>query len=376
MSKNYKNYGSKINSGNDTNISNSIQGNNKIDNSVTKNNTKIISKDKNAKKKNKHILPPQEKPTFENGKFASKIDEPFSSLLLKPEINNISFIRPNLEKIYKEGKEIEMFAYVSSYRKKDKRFVLNNLCSESMFLADHILVDPDPDEELYNKIGQCVKFNGVVYKYGEKYSVHTFNITDIISIQPRRMNYNDIFINEKEIKQIFENLNNKNYSERQVIKLSTKLNELSVQIFGNSKFIIGMIFDFYFMKTRNKNLSNNEYEEDLMISSQRFIAIFSDIIFRIESGLIYNFESLRFRVLQLCMLTNPLPIDKNNYDVITLMRLSHFCGKHDIDINYVLNDYIKSVYKRYRLKDVSNSIHEKTILNEVKCAIINILSRV
>ena len=102
MSKNYKNYGSKINSGNDTNISNSIQGNNKIDNSVTKNNTKIISKDKNAKKKNKHILPPQEKPTFENGKFASKIDEPFSSLLLKPEINNISFIRPNLEKIYKE----------------------------------------------------------------------------------------------------------------------------------------------------------------------------------------------------------------------------------------------------------------------------------
>ena len=34
--------------------------------------------------------------------FASKIDEPFSSLLLKPEINNISFIRPNLEKIYKK----------------------------------------------------------------------------------------------------------------------------------------------------------------------------------------------------------------------------------------------------------------------------------
>ena len=54
--------------------------------------------------------------------------------------------------------------------------------------------------------------------------------------------------------------------------------------------------------------------------------------------MIYNFESLRFRVLQLCMLTNPLPIDKNDYDVITLMRLSHFCGKHDIDINYVLND--------------------------------------
>lgn len=369
-----KNEMNNINNGSGTIIDKSSNKYNKItDKSKEISNNKFISKSKNKEKKNRNILPPQETPTFENGKFASKLDEPFESLMLKPEINDISFIRPNLEKLFKEGIETEMFAYVTSYRKKDDRFVLNNLCSESMFLADHILVDPDPENELFNKIGQCVKFNGVVYKYGDKYSVHTFNVTDIICNEIRQLKYNDIFMDGKNV---FECLNDKNYRERQVIKLSAKLNELSTQIFGNSKFIIGMIFDFYFMKTRNRSLSDNDYEDDLMISSHRFIAIFSDIIFRLETGLIHNFESLRFRVLQLCMLTNPLPVDKTDCNINTMTRVAQFCGKHDIDINYVMNDYIKSVYKRYKLKDVKSSIHEESILNEIKCAIINILSRI
>lgn len=362
------------------------QNNGKVNQSKTKvvnkneiTNNKIIPKNKNANKKqkvNKNILPPQEKPTFENGKYACKLDEPFKSLLLKPEINDISFIRPNLERIYKEGIEIEMFAYVSRYRKKDKRFVINNLCSENLFLADHILVDPDPDDELFNRIGQCIKFTGLVYKYGDKYSVHTSKVSDNVSVQTRQLNYNDIFINKDDSIKIFEQLNDKSYRERQLIKLLAKLNELSLSLFGTNKFIIGMIFDFYFMRTRNQNLSDNNYEDDLMISSHRFISIFSDIIFRIERGLIYDFESLRFRVLQLCMLTNPLPIDKEKYDTITLIRLAQFCGKHDIDINYVLNDYIKSIYKRYKLKEVKESINEKQMLNEVELAIINLLSRI
>ena len=108
------------------------QNNGKVNQSKTKVvnkneiiNNKIIPKNKNANKKqkvNRNILPPQEKPTFENGKYACKLDEPFKSLLLKPEINDISFIRPNLERIYKEGIEIEMFAYVSRYRKKRQAF--------------------------------------------------------------------------------------------------------------------------------------------------------------------------------------------------------------------------------------------------------------
>ena len=92
MSKNEMN---NINNGSGSIIDKSSGNVNKITDKskkITNNNTKIISKDKNAKKKNKHILPPQEKPTLLNGKVASKIDEPFSSLILKREINNISFI--------------------------------------------------------------------------------------------------------------------------------------------------------------------------------------------------------------------------------------------------------------------------------------------
>ena len=76
------------------------------------------------------------------------------------------------------------------------------------------------------------------------------------------------------------------------------------------------------------------------------------------------------------MLTNPLPVDKKDCNIYTMTRVAQFCGKHDIDINYVMNDYIKSVYKKYKLKDVKSSIHEESILNEIKCAIINILSRI
>ena len=67
---------------NDNNGSNDLNINgNTIDNSITKN--KYFSKGKNAKKKrieeikihNKNLLPPQEEPSYENGKFACKLDE-------------------------------------------------------------------------------------------------------------------------------------------------------------------------------------------------------------------------------------------------------------------------------------------------------------
>lgn len=101
MSKKYKITGSKTdNIGNDNNGSNDLNMyGNTINNSVTKN--KYLSKGKNAKKKqvdkieirNKNLLPPQEEPSYENGKFACKLDELYSSALLNPEINDISFLR-------------------------------------------------------------------------------------------------------------------------------------------------------------------------------------------------------------------------------------------------------------------------------------------
>ena len=157
------------------------QNNGKLNQSRTKvvnkneiTNNKIIPKNKNANKKQKvdrNILPPQEEPTVENGGFVNVLDQDFIHLRTKPEITNTSFIRPNLEKLYYENKSIEMFAYVSAHRNKDNRFVLYNLCSESMFLADHVVVDPDQDNIIYDKVGQCIRFTGTPYNYGDKYSI-------------------------------------------------------------------------------------------------------------------------------------------------------------------------------------------------------------
>ena len=105
--------------------------------------------------------------------------------------------------------------------------------------------------------------------------------------------------------------------------------------------------------------------------------MFSDIIYRLETGAIKDFQSLRFRVLQLCMLTNPLPIDLEDLkNPKILVPLSRFCGENNIDMGYVLNNYIKSIYKRYKLKDVRASINSAQMLNEIKNAIINVASRI
>ena len=363
---------------------------NKItDNSVTKNtttnNNKIIPKGKNAKKKqvdkieirNKNLLPPQEEPSYENGKFACKLDELYSSALLNPEINDISFLRPNLELLYRKGIEVIMIAYVDAYRKRDEMVVLNNICTENLFLSDHILVNVDQEQAILDKIGQCVQFKGTVYKYGDKYSVIIRDVKDLESMGIRLLSHDTVFVSDEAINELFDYLNKKQFRDRLVITLASKLNALSSHIFGADKFIIGMIFDFYYMRTRNKNLSNNNYTNDLIQSSHRFVAMFSDIIYRLETGKIKDFQSLRFRVLQLCMLTNPLPIDLEDLkNPKILVPLSRFCGENNIDMGYVLNNYIKSIYKRYKLRDVRASINSAQMLNEIKNAIINVASRI
>ena len=385
MSKKYKITGYKydtINNDNNGSSDLNIQGNT-INNSVTKN--KYFSKGKNAKKKqvdkieirNKNLLPPQEEPSYENGKCACKLDELYSSALLNPEINDISFLRPNLELLYRKGIEVVMIAYVDAYRKRDEMVVLNNICTENLFLSDHILVNVDQEQAILDKIGQCVQFKGTVYKYGDKYSVIIRDVEDLESMGVRHLSHETVFIGDEAINELFDNLNKKQFRDSLVITLASKLNVLSSHIFGADKFIIGMIFDFYYMRTRNKNLSNNNYTNDLIQSSHRFVAMFSDIIYRLETGAIKDFQSLRFRVLQLCMLTNPLPIDLEDLkNPKILVPLSRFCGENNIDMGYVLNNYIKSIYKRYKLKDVRASINSSQMLNEIKNAIINVASRI
>lgn len=350
---------------------NNLAKNNKqVDNSTNIN--KIISKDKNAKKKNRNILPPQEKPTVKNGGFLNEMETNFDCLRVQPKIKDISFIRPNLEKLYIEGRELEMYAYVDERRKKDGKYTLYNLCSESMFISDHIIVK-DPNNELEFKVGQCIKFNGSVYKYDDKYSVNITNINDVGSFTLRKMSYNDSCINDDIIDHVFTSISESEPNRQfDVMKcLCEKLNTYSCQMFGSRKFIMGMIFDFFFMRSRNENLSSNMYLTDLDICKPISIMIISDILFRIENGLIQNFKDLQYRVIQIATMTQGIM----NKEVLSSPTFNRFCITFRIDRLYGVQ-YVKDVYKRYKLKDIINNTNIKTLNYEMRfataCIVLNI----
>ena len=361
---------------------NNTQGNNKavitknkqVDNSINNNkqitNSKIISKSKNKEKKNRNLLPPQEPPTFENGNFSSKTKEVFNHNILKPEIFDVSFIRPNLEILYNEGQQVEMFAYVECYRKHDNRFVLCNLCSESDFLSDHILVDLDPEGELENRIGQCIKFNGVVYKYGDKFSVHVYDVSDIEGSIPNKL---ELISTVDKINKKVKKINNLTPEEAlyHVNVLSGLLNSYSCQMFGNRKFILGMIFDFYFMRTRNQCLSENNYRDELNLCKYDFLLLFSDIVYRIETHQFTNFADIRKRILQFCIVAQSLPVNKN--DLLYSVPTISFCNENKIDLRYVTQYYIKNFYKRYKIKNLRLETDDNMLVHEALFAAANVL---
>lgn len=360
--------------------SNRFKTNNKIDNSITKNitnnNNKIIPKNKNTNKKqkvNRNILPPQEEPTVENGGFVNILDQDFIHLRTKPEITNTSFIRPNLEKLYYENKSIEMFAYVTSHRNKDNRFVLYNLCSESMFLADHVVVDPDQDNIIYDKVGQCIRFTGTPYNYGDKYSITISNVKDLDPPKAPILQYNEKEIDIDDIKDVFILISEMQPIERyELLKyLLNKLEAYSVYLFSNKKFIISMICNFYFMGAINNELSSNKYLNQLDRSKERFIKIFSDILFRIENGLIQNFNDLQNRVISVSLLAQGLP-EKNVFKKENKIFID-FCKFYNIiDIEYI-QKYMKNLYKWYDIKDIIKDINQYKINNEMRYAVASII---
>ena len=271
---------------------------------------KQIQKGKNKEKKNRNLLPPQEPPTFENGGYVNQLDENFTHLRTIPEISNTSFIRPNLEKIYLENKTIDMFAYVSAHRKRDNRYVLYNLCSESMYLSDHVIVDDNDD--LFTRIGQCIRFEGKSYPYGDKFSVTVENIRDLISPGISLLEYKDKNILMDDIENVFRFISDISIGQRYELLnyLISKIEAYSIQLFSNKKFILGMICNFYFMGAINNDISTNKYMNKIDLTKERFIMIFSDILFRIECGLILNFIDLQERIIKLSLVAQGLP-EKN-----------------------------------------------------------------
>lgn len=353
------------------------RSNNKLtDNSVTKSkeitNNKIIPKGKNKEKKNRNILPPQEEPTVENGGYMNILDENFKHLRTKPEIENTSFIRPNLEKLYLENKDVEMFAYVSAHRNKDDKYVLYNLCSESMYLADHVLVDDDNDQ-LFTRIGQCIRFNGKPYPYGDKYSVTVSNINDLNSAQLSLLSYKDKEIHLDDIDKVFCFISEIGPVQRYDLLnyLLNKLEAYSVQLFSNKKFIIGMICNFYFMGSINSQLSSNVYINSLDISKERFIMIFSDILFRIECGLIQGFTDLQNRIIMLSILAQGLP-DKNIFKTNNEVFVD-FCKLYHITNTKYIKKYMKDLYKWYDIKNIKDKIDTNRVISEMRYATASII---
>ena len=344
--------------------------NNITDKSKEITNNKYISKGKNKEKRNRNILPPQEEPTVENGGFLNELEANFPSLRTQPRIKDISFLRPNLEKLYMQGIELEMYAYVDEKRKKDGKYTLYNLCSESMFISDHVIVR-DTDGELEMRVGQCIKFNGMVYKYGDKYSVSISNVEDIGSVSLRVLKYSELYINDEMIDEVFNRLSsievNKQY---EIMKsLCERLNTYSCQMFGSKKFIIGMIFDFFFMRSKNENLSSNKYLNDLAICTPISIMILSDILYRIEIEMIKDFLDLRNRVIQIATLAQGID-DKNINNNHVFNR---FCTTFRINRAYG-KQYVKDVYKRYKLKNVIENSNKSTLNFEMRFATACIIS--
>lgn len=357
--------------------SNSKLTKNKInDNSVTKNNTtnnnKIIPKNKNANKKqkvNRNILPPQEKPTVENGGFLNELETNFQSLRTKPIIDDISFIRPNLVQLYTENREVDMYAYVDEHRKKDGRFVLYNVCSESMFLSDHLIVK-DKENELIDRIGTCIKFTGSVYRYDDKYSVLISNVRQCCEPAIIKMDYNDINVNDDLVEAICAKISEASPKEQLDIveALCIKLNTYSSQIFGYRKFLLGMIFDFFFMRSRNENISNNKYMNDLDICKPISIMILSDIIYGIERGKTRNFIEIRHRILQIATLCQGITSKDVKYNPV----FNNFCKV--MRINKVYGEkYVADVYKRYKLKNIIITTNGRKLNYEMRIATASIL---
>ena len=353
--------------------SNSKLTKNKItDNSKAITNNKIIPKNKNANKKqkvNRNILPPQEKPTVENGGFLNELETNFPSLRTRPIIDDISFIRPNLVQLYTENREVDMYAYVDEHRKKDGRFVLYNVCSESMFLSDHLIVK-DKENELIDRIGTCIKFTGSVYRYDDKYSVLISNVRQCCEPSIINLDYNDIDMNDDLVDAIFDKISEASPKEQltMVEALCVKLNTYSTQIFGCKKFLLGMIFDFFFMRSRNESISNNKYINDLDICKPLSIMILSDIIYGIERGKTRNFIEIRHRILQIATLCQGITSKDVKYNPV----FNNFCKV--MRINKVYGEkYVADVYKRYKLKNIIITTNGRKLNYEMRLSTASIL---
>lgn len=347
---------------------------NNFDNSVTKIKeiTNIKTKPKN-KKKYKSI-PPHEKPTIENGGYSNNMDDMYGDQTNKP-LYSPSFIRPNLESIFNSQDETNpttMYAYVVR-EGREGHILLTNLCSDTLFLSDHVWAEPDDDEFIYLYIGQCIQFKGMVYRYLDKktktykYSIKIIDIRDIQIINSMKLPLSiNININyAKKAKKIVNKISPRDVVDI-VFELKDRIGVISKEFYGSDKFILGMIFNFYYMGTRNKNLSSNEIENDIIKSYDRFMYIFSDVLYRILFGNIRSFIDLQYRVLEICLMAHHMPTNINKWEDGNIYAFKDFCDEYEIKEDHALNVHYKDVYKNYKIRDIKENKSNEIIKNELQ----------
>lgn len=353
---------------------------NKItDNSVNKNkeinNNKIISKDKNAKKKIEKEIP-------ENTENSLSL---YFDIELKENTNQSpSYNRPNIEKLFNSSNSVEMIAYVQGKR-KDGNYVLYNVCTDTQFMADHVIVESDPERLIESYIGYCVSFIASAKNYKDKYGLIVHDIKDLNVNKPYKFICGDISLtNDTMVKEVFNYL----YKEitgdtlfRIVDKLTTIIENYSASIFGSKKFLMGMIFNILFLGSENHNLSY-EYDKVLDRSKEILVLILSDILYMIEKYrnhyemMIINIDDeeeidndqlfcvLHKRMIKIALLFQRPIFDlgrNKGYGVV----FNDFCRKHDIKLNQG-EYFIRDNYTRFNLKSINNSINLKELAKEIQ----------
>ena len=353
MSRNNKISGYNNISGENNSVNDSINvSGSKIDNSITKkkeiSNIKQITRRKNSKKKKEKIT-------------TTEILNPNNKRLYN---QNPSYNRENIQKMYENNKSETMIAYVQSKKFSNKRnrceYVLYNVCTDRDFMSDHVWVYPDIDLDYY--IGKCIQFNAKAYKYNdEKYSLDITNINELNINKPFNFGFRLNHTTENLYPYIINANDDKLYEIVNILALTLEC--YSSAMFGSKRFIIGMIFNMFYLGSSNHELSEH-YDYNLGLSKRLLIWIFSDIIYKLEEfrqnsyRLIINIDNeielcdpftiINNRVIEICMsLQNPIIKGEctKNYGKV----FDEFCIAHEIDKKQA-EKFIYTSTKRLKLK--------------------------
>lgn len=385
MGKIENNIGKFIGNNNKDGSSNRGTINNK--NNITNNNTKVISKGKNKEKKVEKEIPD---PLYEHCGLLSK----------KFRDQRSSYNRINVEKLCESGKEITMVTYVQEKR-KDGKYALYNVCTDTLFMADHLIVKPDPEKRIKYYIGKCIKFTARAYEYSSiddiesKYSISISNIEELINNKPYKfINYNGGYESDEVVDLVYGYLFNENNSDKLGViasELALIIENYSASIYGSKKFIIGMIFNFLFLGSENHNLSTY-YDKVLNDAKIYLVLVLSDIIFTIEKYRKYNesllicidgeyteteplFLVLRKRIIELCLYFQrpDFKLYKEGYGKV----FKYFCERNEIlpsQANYFISDNTFRLNLMGINKELSYELLSYEIKQSVTIVVQNILN--